>query len=41
MNVADDFENIINSTSAKDIQDIATRLLADSQSFKIEFKPKK
>jgi len=41
MNDADNFENIINTITAKDIQDITTRLLDDSESFEIVFKPKK
>ena len=38
---ADNFENIINSISEKDIQEIATRVLDNSQSDENVFKPKK
>jgi len=38
---SDNFENIINSISEKDIQDIATRVLDNSQSDEIVYKPKK
>ena len=40
MNDPENFENIINSITIKDIQDITKRLLKDSKSYEIIFKPK-
>ncbi len=39
MNDPDNFENIINSITIKDIQDVTKRLLDDAKSFEIVFKP--
>ena len=41
MNDVDNFENIINKITAKDLQEIANKLLEGSQSFEVVFKPKK